>query len=76
MKLIHNERVKLTAAYLNTAATSSFAVGVIAPVAASFYNVTGAAVPLGLLVLGTSFWFGAAVALHSAARWTLGELKE
>lgn len=41
MSLIANEQTKLTAAALNTAATSSFTVGVLAPVAAAFYNVGG-----------------------------------
>jgi hypothetical protein len=52
MSLIHNERIKLLAVALNTAATSSFAIGVLAPMAAAFYNF-GANSPLKL---GTLSW--------------------
>ena len=34
--MIHNERTKLTAAAFDTAATSCFTVGVLAPLAAAF----------------------------------------
>ena len=39
MDHVRNERTKLTANALNTAATSSFTIGVLAPIAAAFYNV-------------------------------------
>ena len=38
MSLIHNERTKLLALAFNTAATSAFTVGVLAPVAAAFHD--------------------------------------
>ena len=60
MTLIHNERTKLLAAFMNTAATSSFTVGVLAPLAASFYNVQTAAISLNSLLIGTGVWFLAA----------------
>ena len=41
MHLIHNERTKLLAGAFNTAATSAFVVGVLAPIAAAFYNLGG-----------------------------------
>lgn len=67
MSLTFNEQTKLTAGALNTAATSSFTVGVLAPMAAAFYNVGGAThVPLKALVLGFCLWIGAAIALHMA----------
>mgnify|MGYP000848162164 CR=1 FL=1 len=76
MSAIENERTKLTAAALNTAATSSFTVGVLAPVAAAFYNLGGAVhVPVLVLMLGAFLWFTAAAALHMAARFVLGGLK-
>ena len=43
VSLIHNERTKLTAAYLNAGAASCLAAGVVAPVAAALLGVTGAA---------------------------------
>lgn len=76
MSLIHNERTKLLANALNTAATSSFAVGVLAPLAAAFYNFGAAPVALGTLVLGTCIWLSAAVALHLGARRVLRGLRE
>ena len=45
------ERVKLTAAYLNTAAGGLFTTGVVAPFAAAVFGVTGAAGPLSALTL-------------------------
>ncbi len=46
VSLVHNERVKLLALVLNAAATSAFTFGVLAPVAAAFYD-------LGRFVTGT-----------------------
>lgn len=39
LSLVSNERLKLTANWLNAIATASVAAGVIAPVAAGFYGV-------------------------------------
>jgi multisubunit Na+/H+ antiporter MnhG subunit len=77
MTLIHNERTKLLAGALNTAATSCFTIGVLAPMAAAFYNVKADnPVSIGLVVAGLVVWLFAAVVLHIAARRVLGELKE
>lgn len=77
MSLVHNERTKLLATALNTAAGSSFAVGVLAPTAAAFYNVSGTnGVPLTTIVVGVVIWFFAAAVLHFGARHVLGGLKE
>ncbi len=76
MSLVHNERTKLTAAALNAAAGSSFAVGVIAPIAAAFYNVSGSSgVSVQTIISGTIIWLAASIALHMAARRVLGSLK-
>jgi predicted Na+-dependent transporter len=57
MSLVHNERVKLLATALNTAGGSSLTVGVLAPVAAAFYNVNAASgVPLPTIVAGAAIW--------------------
>ena len=70
MSLIHNERTKLTAGALNTAATSAFTVGVFTPLAAVFYNLggVGTAISVRTLVIGVALWLFAAVALHSPSR--------
>ncbi len=42
MTLIHNEQTKLTASAFDRASTACLTVGVIAPVAATFFNLGGA----------------------------------
>ena len=75
MSLIHNERTKLLALAFNTAATSAFTVGVLAPVAAAFYDLgTSHAAPRAV-ILGAFLWIGASVVLHLAARRVLGWLE-
>jgi hypothetical protein len=76
MSLIGNERTKLLASALNTAATSSFTVGVLAPMAAAFYNLGPHPVTLRTLIIGTAIWFFAAIALHLAARRALKGLRD
>ena len=75
MSLIHNERVKLLAFAFNTAATSAFTVGVLAPVAATFYDLGPSRVAPRTVVLGALLWIGASVVLHLAGRRVLGWLK-
>ncbi|CAJ0885383.1 hypothetical protein AMST5_03610 [freshwater sediment metagenome] len=75
MSLIHNERLKLRATLLNTAAGSSFTVGVVAPIAAAYYS---AATTPGLwtIVLGVVMWILTAIVLHLSASHILGGLRE
>ena len=75
MSLIHNERTKLLALAFNTAATSAFTVGVLAPVAAAFYDFGASRQPPKAVILGAFLWIGASVVLHLAARRVLGWLK-
>lgn len=75
MSLIHNERVKLLALAFNTAATSAFTVGVLAPVAAAFYDFGPTRDGHGPVFLGAILWIGAAVVLHLAGRRVLGWLR-
>jgi uncharacterized membrane protein YgdD (TMEM256/DUF423 family) len=75
VSLIHNERVKLLALAFNTAATSAFTVGVLAPVAAAFYDLGTARVSPRTVMLGACLWIGASVMLHLAGRRVLGWLK-
>ena len=64
MSLVHNERTKLTAAWLNTLSGAATAAGVIAPLAATFYSVSAAPVSPGILSLGAAIWLFAGVGLH------------
>ncbi len=76
MVLIHNERVKLRAQAINTAATSCFAAGVLAPLAAAFYNLTADRIPLHTVVVGIIVYLSAAMWLHKKAIEVLGGLTE
>ena len=75
MSLIHNERTKLLALAFNTAATSAFTVGVLAPVAAPFYDLGTSRPAPRAVILGAFLWIGASVVLHLAARRVLGWLE-
>lgn len=74
MSLIENEQTKLFAAALNTAATSSFTVGVLAPLAAAYYNLGTAAIASRTVVPGGMLWFFGAAMLHLGARHVLRRL--
>jgi hypothetical protein len=71
MSLVENEQAKLLAAALNTAATSSFTIGVLAPLAASYYSLGSTHVPLSTAILGGMLWFAGAIMLHMGARHVL-----
>jgi uncharacterized protein YaiE (UPF0345 family) len=75
VSLIHNERVKLLALAFNTASTSAFTVGVLAPVAAAFYDFGPSREAPKTVVVGAFLWIGASVVLHLAGRRVLGWLK-
>ncbi len=77
MSLTHNERIKLTATYLNTAAGSCLTAGVIAPLAAAVFGLTGGAAPLSRLTLpiGVTMFLFVSLGLHLAARYALGGLR-
>ena len=72
--LIFNERIKLTAAYLN-AAGSCFTAGVVAPLAAALFGVGGPAIPLLTLGVGVLIFLGASVGLHALGRTVLRRLQ-
>ena len=77
MSLVFNERTKLLASALNTAATSCFTVGIATPIAGYIYNVGNVQATLRpvILLLAAFGWLSAAVLLHLIARWVLGSLK-
>jgi hypothetical protein len=76
MFLVHNERTKLTANWLNTLATALVAAGVFAPGAAVLYGLSSLtfgggfilAVLLGCMALG--------VAIHLIALRLIGRMHE
>lgn len=76
MFLVHNERTKLTASWLNTLATATVAAGVFAPLAALIYGVSQtppSSLPFAALTVAC-FVFGAF--LHFLGRLVLGRLRE
>ena len=75
-KTVRNERTKMLAGALNTVCTSCFTVGVLAPIAAAFYNVGSSAISLATIIIGVVIWFGAAVGVHLLARRILGGIEE
>ncbi len=76
MFLVHNERTKLTASWLNTLAAALIAAGAFAPAAASLYGLS--ALPIGALYLSVVALActAAGVSLHVVALATLRRLRE
>lgn len=75
MSLIHNERTKLTAAFLNTVAATMVGAGAIAPLVAFTYAIPGAAEGSILTIIGIS-WLLCGIVLHLLARVLLRRLRE
>lgn len=76
MSLIANERTKLTATYLNTAAGGLFTAGVVAPLVAAVFGIGPAGEAGALtLVLGVTIFLIVSGALHAAACSVLKGLK-
>jgi hypothetical protein len=75
--LVRNEQRKLLANALDRASTSCITVGVLAPVAALFYNISlpGVRISNGTILVGLGSRLGAAVILRLLARRTLGSLE-
>jgi uncharacterized protein involved in exopolysaccharide biosynthesis len=73
--LTHNERVKLTATWMNSIASGTVLVGIVAPAAAMLY---GTATPKGgiLAVLGGVLFLFSGIGLHFQARRQMKELRE
>jgi len=76
MLLVHNERTKLTAAWLNTVATALMAAGGFAPGAAWLYGLSS--LPIGgvnLLAVALAC-IAAGTGIHVVAVALLGRLRE
>jgi dipeptide/tripeptide permease len=77
MSLIHNERTKLSATWLNTLAAATVATGVIAPIAAVVFGLpTTVGISLLYFVLAALLWLILGIVLHLGARYILGRLQE
>jgi hypothetical protein len=75
VSLIHNERTKLTANWLDRAGTAAITLGVIAPLAAAVFGYGTPTLSERKLAIGIAFWFLAGVALHVVARLLLRRLR-
>ncbi|MFC3446964.1 amino acid transporter [Falsochrobactrum ovis] len=72
MTLIHNERIKLLATYLNGIGIAVFAVGGLAPIFSALYNSSG---PSLFLILMSSICVLASGGLHYMASTILKRMK-
>ncbi|WP_147426316.1 hypothetical protein [Teichococcus wenyumeiae] len=74
---VHNERLKLRSAWLNSISTMVMTAGIASPAAAIAFNIgdfqAKASLPLVALGSGICFWFS--VMLHMRATRTLGGLR-
>jgi len=76
MFLVHNERTKLTASWLNTLATAIIAAGVFAPASALLYGLSELRIGLGFVVGLTLGCFVFGLALHLGGVVFLRRLRE
>jgi dipeptide/tripeptide permease len=77
MSLVHNERTKLTATWLNALAAATVVTGVIAPLVAIVFGIpTSGKVSSVVFILATFVWLVLGVILHMLARRILGRLRE
>jgi hypothetical protein len=67
MSLVDNERVKLTATWLNTLASATATVGVLAPLASFVYGLGQSPLSVSASLVAMAIWFSAALALHLGA---------
>lgn len=76
MNLVHNERTKLTASWLNTLATALIAAGGFAPLAAMIYGISELHIGAPYIAPMTLSCVGGGAFLHLVARGYLGRLQE
>jgi len=76
MHLVHNERTKLTATWINTLAAALIAAGAVAPVTAILYGLAALPVGIGRVVGLAAGCVALGVAVHLRARAVLGSLRE
>lgn len=76
MFLVHNERTKLTASWLNALATALIAAGAFAPAAAWLYGLSTLPVGAFNLTAIAIACAGVGIGLHVSALAMLGRLRE
>lgn len=76
MSLVHNERTKLTAAWLNAVATALIAAGLFAPLAALLYGLTELRVSFAEVSLTFAGCLAGSLFLHVIGLMLLGRLRE
>jgi hypothetical protein len=76
MFLVHNERTKLTATWLNSLATALVGAGVFAPAAALLYGLSSLPLQPGFIAAVLLACMGLGVFLHWIARTLLGGMRE
>jgi len=76
MFLVHNERTKLTASWLNALATALIAAGTFAPLVALLYGVSAPSANQPVLAALAVVCFGAGICLHWGGRAYLKRLRE
>jgi hypothetical protein len=76
MHLVHNERTKLLAGWLNALATAVIAAGILAPVAALLYGLATPGREALYLPILIAVCLGFGAALHFVGRAILGRLRE
>ena len=77
MPLVQNERVKLTATWLNTLAAATIVTGVLALMAAFVFGLPASgAISVRTFLFAAVAWLLSGMILHWVARYVLGSLEE
>jgi hypothetical protein len=76
MNLVHNEKTKLTATWINVLGSGSLLIGVVTPTAAVIYGPGVMAAPPWAIGLAGVAFTGIGLALHFFARMLLEGLRE
>jgi hypothetical protein len=78
MSLIHNERWKLTATWVNAVGVGIVIAGSVTPIVALAYGLRAGPQPIGAgtIIVLTLVWILIGLALHLMARALLGRLRE
>ncbi|ABD87175.1 hypothetical protein [Rhodopseudomonas palustris] len=75
-KLVRNERLKLTANWLNTLATAIFAVGGFGPLVSYGFGLVPSSIDRLTVIAAAGTCLVVATTIHLAARGVLGSLSE
>ena len=75
-KTVRNERLKLTASWLNAVATALMAAGVFAPVASQIYGFGSNRADKSLVLISSALCVTLSLGLHLIGRQLLGGLEE